>query len=239
MDKQGNSYTFMYASVMVIVVAAVLAIVSQGLKPLQARNEMVAKKIDILRSVNIESNNKDAEEKFEKYIGAASYIVNFNGEKVEGITAFNVDMAKELRKADNERSYPVYEARLDNGERKYIFQFRGAGLWGAIWGYISVDNDGNTIYGATFGHKGETPGLGAEIDKAKFQKQFQGKQIFGEDGKLTSVLVVKGGASEGSLHEVDAISGGTITSKGLENMLKDFFQGYENFLRNIKSVSNE
>ena len=239
MDKQGNSYTFMYASVLVVIVAAVLALVSQSLKPLQARNEMVAKKVDILRSVNIESTSKDAEAKYEKYIGEATYVVSFTGEKVDGVDAINVDMAKELRKAKEERFYPVYEARLDNGEVKYILQLRGAGLWGPIWGYVSVNNDGNTIYGATFGHKGETPGLGAEIEKPDFQEQFQGKQIFDANGGLVSVLVVKGKTSEASLHEVDAISGGTITSKGLEAMLKNFFEGYENFLKNKNSESHE
>lgn len=239
MNKQGNSYTFIYSSVMVIVVAAVLALVSQGLKPLQERNELVAKKTEILRSVNIESSNKDAEAMFDKIIGTASYVVNFQGEKIEGVTAIDVDLSKELRKNPEDRSYPIYEARLDNGELKYILQFRGAGLWGPIWGYVSVNNDGNTIYGATFGHKGETPGLGAEIEKTDFQKNFQGKQVFDNEGKLVSILVVKGGASAGSTHEVDAVSGGTITSKGLEAMLKNFFQGYENYLKNIKSESHE
>lgn len=239
MDKQGNSYTFMYASVLVVVVAAVLALVSQGLKPLQARNEMVAKKIDILRSVNIESSNKDAEARFEKYIGTGSYVVDYSGRKVDGVTAFNVDMAKELRKKAEERLYPVYEARLDNGDLKYILQLRGAGLWGPIWGYVSINNDGNTIFGATFGHKSETPGLGAEIDKPVFQDHFKGKQVFDANGNLVSVLVVKGKAEAGSLHEVDAISGGTITSKGVEDMLKNFFKGYENFLKNINSESHE
>jgi Na+-transporting NADH:ubiquinone oxidoreductase subunit C len=239
MDKPGNSYTFIYASVMVIMVAAMLALVSQGLKPLQARNEMVAKKIDILRSVKIESTSKDAEAKFEKHIGTSSSVVNFKGEKVEGLTAFNVDMAKELRKPIEERMYPVYEAHLDNGELKYILQLRGAGLWGPIWGYVSINNDGNTIFGATFGHKSETPGLGAEIDKPVFQDQFQGKQIFDENGKLISVLVVKAGSSEGSVHKVDGISGGTITSKGVESMLSNFFSGYEQYLKNIKSERHE
>ncbi len=239
MDKQSNGYTFMYASVLVVIVALVLALVSQGLKPLQARNEMVAKKIDILSSVNIESNNKNAEEKFEKHIGKNSYVVNYKGQKVEGIAAFNVDMAKELRKKADERNYPVYESQLENGEVKYILQLRGVGLWGPIWGYVSINSDGNTIYGATFGHKGETPGLGAEIDKDNFQDQFKGKQIFDSTDKLMSVLVVKPGTGSNDLHYVDAISGGTITSKGVEDMLMNFFRGYENFLKNIKSVSHE
>ena len=140
-------------------------------------------------------------------------------------------MAKEVRKPATERSYPVYEARLESGELKYILQMRGAGLWGSIWGFISINDDKNIIYGATFLHASETPGLGAEIDKPAFQHQFKGKHIFDSSGKLVSVAVNKGHAPETALHEVDAISGGTITSKGLEDMLLNFFQGYENFLK--------
>jgi Na+-transporting NADH:ubiquinone oxidoreductase subunit C len=238
MNKQGNTYTFLYAAVMVVIVASTLAFVSQALKPRQARNEMVAKKIDILQSVNISSTARDAEEKFTKYIGDASYIVNSKGEKTDGI-AFDVELAREVRKPIEERLFPVYEARLDNGELKYILQMRGNGLWGPLWGYVSVNEDGNTIYGATFAHKAETPGLGAEIDNESFQQQFQGKKIFDASGKLVSIAVQKGGAAAGNEHAVDAISGGTITSNGLQAMLENFFNGYEQYLKNIERARNE
>jgi len=238
MDKQGNLYTFIYASVMVIIVAATLALVSQGLKPLQVRNEMIAKKTDILKSVNIASTSSDAEDIYDKVIGESSYIVNYKGEKVEGV-AFDVDMASEIRKSIEDRLYPVYEARLENGEVKYVLQFRGTGLWGPIWGYVALSDDGKTIYGATFGHKTETPGLGAEIATSDFQSQFENKEIFNSKGELVSVAVVKGGAPDGATSAVDAVSGGTITSTGLENMLRDYFMGYEQFLKNIERESHE
>jgi Na+-transporting NADH:ubiquinone oxidoreductase subunit C len=237
MNKQGNAYTFIYAAVMVVVVAALLAFVSQALKPRQERNEMVAKKIDILQSIKVAATSADAEQKYEEVIGAHSYIVDFSGNKVEGV-AFDVDLAVELRKPAEERLYPVYEAHLEGGEVKYILQLRGAGLWGPIWGYVSVNSDGNSIYGATFGHKGETPGLGSEIENDGFQDQFVGKQIF-DNGTLKSIAVVKGGGSAGNVHQVDAVSGGTITSQGLENMLGDFFKGYESFLKNLERASHE
>ncbi|MGQ1946244.1 NADH:ubiquinone reductase (Na(+)-transporting) subunit C [Geofilum sp. OHC36d9] len=237
MNKQGNAYTFIYASVLVVVVAALLAFVSQGLKDRQLHNEEVAKMVDILRSINVEASSADAVDKYQKIVGESSYIVNFKGEKVDGV-AFDVDLAEEVRKPIEDRNYPVYEAHLENGGVKYILQLRGTGLWGPIWGYISVNDDGNTVYGATFGHKGETPGLGAEIAKPAFQAEFPGKQIF-EDGKLVSIAVVKGGAAKDAKHEVDAISGGTITSKGLQSMLGDFFKGYESFLKNIERESHE
>jgi Na+-transporting NADH:ubiquinone oxidoreductase subunit C len=230
MNKQGNLYTFIYASVLVIVVAVLLALTSQGLRNKQAKNEEIAKKKDILQSINIISTSDDAEAIYEKLIGQYNYVVDIDGNKVEG-DAFAVDMAKELRKPPEERLYPVFEAHLENNELKYIIQVRGAGLWGPIWGYISLNDDKNTVYGVNFRHKGETPGLGAEIDKLPFQKQFQGKRLFDDEGNLVSIAVKKAGTSQHTLYEVDAISGGTITSKGVEAMLLDYFKGYENFLK--------
>jgi Na+-transporting NADH:ubiquinone oxidoreductase subunit C len=232
MDKQGNSYTFMYAAVMVITVAALLAFIAQVLKPTQDRNIEIAKKIDILRSVNIESTAKDAEAKYEKFIGDKAYVININGDVMTGVVAFTVDLAREMKKPAAERSYPVYECTLETGELKYILPVRGKGLWGPLWGYVSFNEDKNTIFGATFAHKGETPGLGAEIDKPEFQAPFKGKTVFDEDGRFVSILVRKAGASKGTNHEVDGISGGTITSQGLEAMLKDCLSGYEKFLKN-------
>lgn len=231
MDRQGNTYTFLYASVMVIVVAAILAFLSQSLKPIQTKNAEVAKKVDILKSVNIESTAKDAEVKYEKYIGDKAYVINNKGERIDGV-AFNVDLAKELKKDAADRLYPVYECQMDDGSTKYILPVRGKGLWGPIWGYLSLNEDKNTVFGATFGHKGETPGLGAEIEKEPFQKPFTGKSIFDDKGTLVSIKVVKAGQSEGNIHAVDGISGGTITSQGVQAMLLDCLSGYESFLKN-------
>lgn len=232
MDRQGNKYTFLYASVMVIVVATILAFVAEALGPIQKQNEEEAKMIDILKSVNIESTTNDVAEQYEKYIGDKSYIVNYEGERQDASPqeAFNIDLSKEVRKPLPERQYPVYECHLDDGEVKYILPVRGKGLWGPIWGYIALNENKKTIFGATFDHKGETPGLGAEIANDSFQQQFKGKSIF-DDGELVSVQVVKGGAPDDAPHSVDAISGGTITSQGLETMLMDYFNGYEAFLK--------
>ncbi len=232
MDRQGNTYTFLYASVMVIVVAAILAFLAQSLKPMQDKNAAVAKKMDILKSVQIESTAADAEAKYEKYIGANAYVVNNNGEKQSGLDAFTVDMAKEVKKTGTERAYPIYECKLDNGDTKYVIPVRGKGLWGPIWGYVSLDEDKNTVFGATFGHKGETPGLGAEITTPMFRDPFKGKKLFDENGTFASIEVVKKGQSQGDLHKVDGISGGTITSVGVGTMLQDCLSGYEKFLKN-------
>lgn len=237
MNKQGNAYTFIYASVMVILVAAVLAFLAQALKPMQDKNEMVAKKIAILGSINIDAKANNAEEIYAKIIGESSYIVDFNGTKAEG-EAFNVDMAIEVRKPLNERNYPVFEANLEDGSKKYIIELRGNGLWGPVWGYLALNDDANTIYGATFAHKGETPGLGAEIANKEFQDHFKGKQIF-IDNELKGIEIVKGEADKNSKSQVDGISGGTITSNGVEAMLNDFFKGYEQFFKNIERESYE
>ena len=137
-------------------------------------------------------------------------------------------MAQEIKKPCDERALPVVVANVD-GVVKYILPLRGVGLWGPIWGYVSLNEDKNTIFGVVFDHKGETPGLGAEITQPKFKSQFVGKLIF-NNGELMSISVKNGGGATGS-HEVDAISGGTITSKGVESMLKDYLTCYEQFLK--------
>ncbi len=231
MDRQGNTYTFLYASIMVIVVAAILAFLAQSLKPLQDKNAAVAKKMDILKTIQIESTASDAEAKFEKYIGENAYVLNIDGQKQEG-EAFTVDLAKEIKKDKADQAYPIYECQLDDGSKKYVIPVRGKGLWGPVWGYVSLNEDKNTVFGATFGHKGETPGLGAEITAENFQKQFAGKQLFDKNGAFASIAVVKQGQSAGDLHKVDGISGGTITSVGVSDMLQDCLSGYEKFLKN-------
>ncbi|WP_066632264.1 NADH:ubiquinone reductase (Na(+)-transporting) subunit C [Labilibacter marinus] len=231
MDKQGNLYTVLYAVVMVIVVAAVLAFVSESLKPIQNKNVEVAKKIDLLRSVGIASDATTAEELYAKHIGENTKVINVSGSEVEG-NAFDIDMAKEVRKEQKDRNYPLYICKLESGEEKIIIPLRGVGLWGPVWGYISLNADKNTVYGATFDHKGETPGLGAEISKEFFQTPFKGKTIFDESGVFTSIAVVKGVDTSTNPHAVDAISGGTITSNGVTDMLKECLSGYEKYLKN-------
>lgn len=232
MNKQSNTYTILYASVMVIVVAALLAVVSVSLKPMQQANIEIDKKKQILTSVNITSTAKDAVEKYAQYI-VDSYVTDANGAKVEGVDAFVVDVAAEVKKPAQERQLPVFVAQLDNGETKYILPLYGAGLWGPIWGYIAVDADGNTIYGSYFAHQGETPGLGAEIEKPDFQTQFQGKHLFVE-GEMKPVAVMKVGQKPlNGAEYVDAISGGTITSKGVQDMIENSLLPYNAFLKSL------
>ncbi|HNQ21037.1 MAG TPA: NADH:ubiquinone reductase (Na(+)-transporting) subunit C, partial [Bacteroidales bacterium] len=144
------------------------------------------------------------------------------------VRPFDIDINSEVKKFKAGDSYimPIYLIQ-NNNDTLTVIPFYGMGLWGAIWGYVALENDLNTIHGAVFDHKGETPGLGAEISGLPFQEQFIGKKIFDENNQFTSIAVVKGGVKHSNIpeiHGVDAISGGTFTSKGLGNMLIDGFK---------------
>ncbi len=232
MDRNSNVYTFIYASVMVIFVAAVLSFAAIGLKPSQQKNIDIEKKQNILASVNIIADAQHAEQIYSEKV-VNSYIVNSKGEKIEG-DAFEVNMKKEHAKPIDERELPVFECQID-GRTKYILPVYGTGLWGPIWGYVALDDDMNTIFGATFDHQGETPGLGAEIATKNFQVQFKGKKIFDDNGTFTSIIVAKSNETAPVEHKVDAISGGTITSKGLQKMLLTDFGAYQAFFKQKKS----
>ncbi|MDX9909438.1 MAG: NADH:ubiquinone reductase (Na(+)-transporting) subunit C [Bacteroidales bacterium] len=232
MDRNSNIYTFIYASVMVIFVAAVLAAVAMSLKPLQTRNFEIEKKQNILASVNIAATVENTEEIYENNI-KNQYVIDSKGERIDGVNAFDVDLKREKSKPLAERNLPVFECETESG-LKYIFPLYGAGLWGPIWGFVSLDKDMDTIYGAFFDHEGETPGLGAEISTVKFQKEFKGKKLFDDSGKLVSITVKKAGQNAPAEHSVDGVSGGTITSKGLEDMLLTDFTNYKEFLLKIK-----
>ncbi|MFO7655471.1 MAG: NADH:ubiquinone reductase (Na(+)-transporting) subunit C [Bacteroidales bacterium] len=139
----------------------------------------------------------------------------------------------EISKLSQTLQLPVYICTKDE-KKYYVFALRGKGLWGPVWGYISLEDDFNTVYGAYFDHKSETPGLGAEIKTPVFYSQFRNKKIYNESSTLVSVKVLKGGGSDTNPHSVDAISGGTITSKGVEKMLEDWLDQYNLFIKNQK-----
>ena len=233
MNTQSNTYTFLYSVVLVVVVATLLAVISLSLKDRQNANIRNEKMQNILSSANIDVPADKAAAEFEKYI-KEQFIVNSRGEKMDG-EAFNVNIAKEFEKAPSERQLPVFVADV-NGARKYILPLYGKGLWGAIWGYISLNDDKNTVYGIFFDHAGETPGLGAEItNKGKFRSHFEGKKVM--DNGTRILKVSKGASAKGrGDHEVDALSGGTLTSNGVEAMLGEYVEAYKLFLS--KQVNN-
>jgi len=234
MNTQSNTYTFLYAAIMVVVVAAVLSFTSLSLKERQNMNKEVEKKQNILKAVNVASTPANAVELYDKYIVKA-IIVDSEGEvkSNDKVETFKVDLKRENKKDLSERALPVFVFNKEGIGEKLIIPVRGKGMWGPIWGFISMESDRKTIYGATFDHQGETPGLGAEISNTEFLAPFTGKQIFNQAGLFTSLKLVKGTASTNP-HAFDAVSGGTVTSKGLEDMLLKSLGSYEKFLKSSK-----
>lgn len=230
MNKQSTAYTIIYIIVLVTIVGAALAFTSLSLKDRQTANANADKMRQILASVNIEPPSDSINTAYGHYI-VDSYVVDEAGNKVDGADAFSVNVAVQSHEPADTRQLPVYVCHTDNGDVKYILPLYGAGLWGPIWGYVSVDSDGSTIYGTYFAHQGETPGLGAEIEKPAFRSRFAGKQLF-KNGNFMPVTVVKTGNRPSDDRDyVDGISGGTITSKGVAAMIDNCLAPYKNFLQ--------
>jgi Na+-transporting NADH:ubiquinone oxidoreductase subunit C len=228
MKEFSNKYIFIFSAVMVIAVATLLSLAATLLQPRQLKNLEIEKKKSMLESIGVPSVRETTEELYDKYI-KNSFVLNSNGEIVKGIDAFKVVLNIEQKKPIDQQYLPVFDATPDNGENVIIIPVEGKGLWGPIYGYVSLKSDLNTIYGVKFDHKGETPGLGAEINTPQFESMFPGKKLY-EGDKFISIGVLKGGAKKDDLHSVDAISGGTITSKGLQKMLLDCISKYNGYL---------
>lgn len=249
-----NRYIFTYASIMVILVAAVLSTASMVLKPYQESNIRAEKIQGILISANIESDRAEAESLFDKYIVEELAIdidgniksVYKNGKLEKGdVRPFDLNLKEQLRierdaskgKTGATALFPLYIIEY-NGNRMYIVPVRGVGLWGPIWGSMAFKSDFNTVAGAKFDHKAETPGLGAEISTNEFGAEFKDKAIFNKEHQFVSIAVVKGGVDNSNinpLHGVDAISGGTITSNAVGDMLENCLKNYVQYIdKNIK-----
>ena len=236
MNRENSGYTIIYASIMVVIVALGLAFTHQALNERQTANVNTDKMQQILRSLNIDATAAEAQTKYDELVKNA-YLINSDGTKIEGSEGTTPDDPAFSTELDDENAagLPVYEAEID-GSMKYILPMDGAGLWGPIWGYLAVEADGSTIFGAEFDHQGETPGLGAEIVTSSFKEQFIGKELI-KEGTFKSVAVVKPGQSVSNRDYVDGISGGTITSKGVDAMLLNSVGEYERFLMNLNAVN--
>ncbi|MCB0481379.1 MAG: NADH:ubiquinone reductase (Na(+)-transporting) subunit C [Flavobacteriales bacterium] len=235
-DKNSNGYTFGFAIVMVVIVGSLLAVAAMGLKPFQKKNVEMEKKQNILSSINVNLSREEANIQFDDFV-KQQVVIDVKGEVIEGKSAFDVDVNKEYkewksgaRKAED-MSYPLYVCEKD-GETIVVVPMVGTGLWGPVWGFVSLKEDLNTIYGANFDHKTETPGLGAEIKEASFGAQFAGDKVF-EDGKVV-FKVLKGGGGKEDPSGVDGITGGTITSVGVQEMLIRTFEIYSPYFQNNK-----
>ena len=236
MNRDSNAYTFLFATVMVLIVASALAFTATSLKDLQASNARKEKMQNILATIGIKTDREMAETLYNKFIVEELSLVT--GGSVDSDTdAFELELNKELKKPVSEQRFPLYVANVE-GVKSYVVPLRGAGLWNAIWGYIALEEDKNTIKGAVFDHKGETAGLGAEITQKWFQDRFTGEKIFNNNGKLVGINVSKTNndpdGNDKDDNEVDAISGATITGDGVTDMIKERLQNYLSYF-NIKN----
>jgi len=222
MKTNSNSYTIIYAAVMVIIVAFMLAFVSSSLRDRQNRNVEFDTKKQILSALNVR-NVEDVENTYKKYV-KQDMLMQADGTLTENQDGFSTAYEKEVK---TNKRFHVFVAEKD-GDTKYVFPVYGTGLWGAIWGYVALNSDKNTVYGVYFSHASETPGLGAEIATEHFQTLFSGKKAV-DNGQIV-LGVVKNGKVENPECQVDGISGGTITSDSVNLMLKNCLSNYKNFL---------
>ncbi|MBL4746539.1 MAG: NADH:ubiquinone reductase (Na(+)-transporting) subunit C [Flavobacteriaceae bacterium] len=230
MDRNSNAYTFLFAIIMVIVLGASLAFIAESTKEARKRNVELEKKQNILSAIGVNVSRDQAELDFDTYI-KKQLTVKSDGSIDTLVNAFTIELKKEVKRATEDQSLPLYIAEKD-GKTYYIVPLYGAGLWDAIWGYIGLDSDENTIIGAVFDHKGETAGLGAEINQSWYEDQYIGDKIMDENGNFVSVKAIKGGTPLSNLHGVDAISGGTITSDGVTDMVEERLARYIPYFKN-------
>ncbi|MGK7390978.1 MAG: NADH:ubiquinone reductase (Na(+)-transporting) subunit C [Candidatus Cyclobacteriaceae bacterium M2_1C_046] len=244
--RQSNTYVIGFTVVLTIVIGGLLSWVSQALAPAQKLSIELDTKSSILSSVvDIKSLELTEQELLAMYDERIeSLVVDINGnevtqnEKGEPIVAENVDIQKNYKKDPENRLYPVYKyMNPETGDvEAYILPLYGAGLWDKIWGYIALEDDLNTIIGASYDHKAETPGLGARISNSEVQQRYVGKEIFSETGELVSVRMLKGeGNANLGPHEIDGLSGATVTAQGVNNMLKNYLTYYEAYFNKLKA----
>ena len=192
MKNFSNTYIFLYITALVVIIAVVLTLVSTGLQPLRDRNKQA--------------------EQYQQILRAAGHDID----RSKAVEAFS-NLAEPL--TDDGQQYRVI---CSDGTSGIAMRLDGKGLWGPIWGYAVISEDGQTLKGVSFDHKSETPGLGAKITDEAFLNSFKGKKLYDKDGNFVSVRVLKPGTSNEIADEnrVDAISGATLTSKGVDEMLK-------------------
>ena len=231
MKTNSNSYTIVYAAVLVVIVAFLLAFVFQALRPAQEANVALDKQKQILYSLNIRGlQDQAAAAKYEEVV-TADEIIDANGNVVDKGSKGGTAAGFKLNSGDFKAGKLAVYVCSVNGQTKYVIPVYGMGLWGPISGYIALNDDKSTIYGAYFNHESETAGLGAEIkDNQKWQEQFQGKKLFkGTDRNAIAISVLKKRDSNDP-NSVDAVTGATLTSNGVTDMLHDCLGQYIKFL---------
>ncbi|MDF2158984.1 NADH:ubiquinone reductase (Na(+)-transporting) subunit C [Algoriphagus sp. CAU 1675] len=246
--QQSNAYIITFSVILTVFLGLLLSGTSQVLGPLQREAEALDKKKQILGAVisGEEISAMTPEEVNQYYTSRiASVVVDINGQEVTeqdgvAVSAETVDIAKNYKRPADQRLYPVFiyhaEGNSDDVE-SYIFPLYGAGLWDAIWGFIAIKTDMNTVGGITLAHAGETPGLGARITDPTVQSRYVGKTIFDESGELVAVEMQKGEGKDytSNPHQIDGMSGATITGKGVNAMVKNYLEHYKAYIESKKS----
>nr|WP_222718615.1 NADH:ubiquinone reductase (Na(+)-transporting) subunit C [Algoriphagus sp. AK58] len=228
---------------MTIVLGLLLSGTSQVLGPLQQEAIALDKKKQILGAViDAAEIDKMTPQQINEFYASriSSTVVDISGKEISGVEAEKVEIAKDYKKPADKRQYPVFMFHAEGKPEaieSYIFPLYGAGLWDAIWGYIALETDMNTIGGITLAHASETPGLGARITEGEVQARYVGKKIFDDSGALVAVQMQKGEGKDYSsdLHKVDGMSGATITGNGVNNMLKAYLGHYEAYIKSKSS----
>lgn len=230
MKTNSNSYTIIYSVIIVVIVAFLLAFVSQALKPMQDANVALDKKKQILNSLNIRDlNDAQADAKYKEVI-VADRVIDEKGKVLLPGTTGGENAGFKLESKDyKEGKLALYICRV-NGETKYVVPVYGMGLWGPISGYIALNADKSTVYGVYFNHESETAGLGAEIkDNKAWQEKFQGKKLFKNGDDKTIALSVEKKVEDPTT-QVDAVTGATLTSNGVRDMLHEALGKYLVFI---------
>lgn len=250
MNTDKNSYTVIFAIVMVLVVGSLLAFTAATLKPNIAENRRMEKQQNILYAMGVNGNEGDGDitfvstdkvaDDFKKYI--TKQLVIENGVAKEDEEAYLIDIKKEQAKAKTggTRRLPLFVGEKD-GETFYIAPIRGKGLWDAIWGYVALDQD-MVVKGTFFDHAGETPGLGANIKQRYFMDDFYGEKLLTEAGVFKGITVAKGNNDPKNEikddNEVDALAGATITGDGVSAMIKKDLKLYQPYFENLKKLAS-
>jgi Na+-transporting NADH:ubiquinone oxidoreductase subunit C len=235
--RQSNSYTVIFTVFVAAVAALILSIASQALKDRQITNMELDMKKNILTAVNLMGSDdcKDVMKCYKKYI--KELVVDYKGGIIKDASAGNLSLDEELKKKKEQRRFPVFQLVKDKSVESYCLPIVGKGLWSTLYGYIALEKDLITVRGLTFYRHGETPGLGAEIEKSWFLKNFRGKKIVDKKGQFSSVRVVKGKTKKNSpdiLNEVDGISGATLTSDGVTKLIKNSLLQYQPMLKKLR-----
>lgn len=232
-----NNYTIIFSVIMVVVVGSLLAFFANFTKELRVKNDQVKAQIDILSAIGVEADRSNATEMFSQFIKQQKVI---EGSDVsDDDKAYLIDVKKEMdaAKKGKTQKLPLFVAEKD-GKTLYIMPVRGNGLWDAIWGYIALNDDLKSIYGVYFDHKGETPGLGANITESFFTEDFKGEYIYDTTGNFKGIEISKSNGDPNNEdktdNQVDAISGATITGNGVGAMINSGIRSYLPYFETLK-----